>query len=184
LSSRHAHTQGPSPKKGRSATCLCLVSTSAGRLNNRISQLGITPLVQRVYAGRLSIRNIPIFCPISRCTIKLRLGAGVFSTTPPYDVYGIAAQSYGWAPDYSAQSVKGRVFDGARSLVWVYGWAPALLRVTDTTTTAHNQQGEQKGDIALCLGETERAITLCLHVKALFPLFQPGRLCAGLGSSR
>ena len=32
-----------------------------------------------------------------------------------------------------------------------------------------------KGDIALCLGETKGAITLCLHVKALCPPF-PGLL--------
>jgi hypothetical protein len=45
---------------------------------------------------------------------------------------------YGWAPDQSAQSVKGRVFDGARSLVWVYGWAPDLIGSTDTIATTHD----------------------------------------------
>jgi hypothetical protein len=50
----------------------------------------------------------------------------------------MAAQSYGWAPDQSAQSVKGGVFDGARLLVWVYGWAAPLIHSTDTTVTTHD----------------------------------------------
>jgi hypothetical protein len=91
-----------------------------------------------VYAGRLTYRHNLIFWRISLYASELWLGACLIGTTQSYGVSLYLSLTYGWAPDKSAQSVKGGVFDGARSLVWVYGWAPDLIRFTDTTATTHD----------------------------------------------